>query len=409
MQIESSLQIAAAPHREQSDSKKFEQLEGLRGIASVAVLLSHLRMAFFVDANEWATRSFGKIASIFIEAIFDGDFAVWLFWVMSAFVLSIRFHKCTDESSQISILRDAAIRRYPRLLLPVMASVLVAWSLHALGLMSNRELANQIGAETHSWLGGFYSFEPNFCIALRSALWSTFFAFRGSECYNNVLWTMEIEYYGSLFLFAYLALIGKHPARYFLYALTTFVIYALSLHWMNAFVLGIAIADLYVRRKDVRAFFPEGAASIFDKGRNSRLAAFSFFVPVLFGIGIQTSGTLHLTLAAVLTAYVLISEPPKQLLSSRVPVFLGKISFGLYLLHWPLICAAAFPIHSVLRNYVSGTFASLATSAILFVLSIIGGWLLWYVADRPAIEFSRKVAKMLMNLSKTNMPSSQRK
>jgi peptidoglycan/LPS O-acetylase OafA/YrhL len=397
--VDSSLPLDTAVHREQGDSKKFEQLEGLRGIASVVVLLSHLRMAFFVDANEWATRSFGKVASIFIESIFDGDFAVWLFWVMSAFVLSIRFHKCTDESSQISILRDAAIRRYPRLLLPVLVSVLFAWSLHALGLMSNRELANRLGAETHTWLGGFYSFEPNFFNALRSSLWSTFFAFKGSECYNNVLWTMEIEYYGSLFLFAYLALIGKHPARYFLYALTVVVIYALSLLWINAFVIGIAIADLYVRRKDVRAVFPETAVRLSDRARSSRLVAIALFVPVLFGIGIQTSGILHLSLATVLTAYVLLSEPPSKLLSGKVPVFLGKISFGLYLAHWPLICATAYPIHSVLGSYTSGPYTSLATSAILFVLSIAGGWLLWFVADRPAIAFSRKAAKMLMNLA----------
>lgn len=111
---------------------RFNQLEGLRGIAAFVVVLGHLRHTFFFEArNTWNAN--GQIFGTVAEAMFDGNFAVWIFWVMSAFVLSLRFHVTDDHVASRSILSDALIRRYPRLLLPVLISVFFAWALHASG------------------------------------------------------------------------------------------------------------------------------------------------------------------------------------------------------------------------------------------------------------------------------------
>lgn len=237
-------------------NKKISQLEGLRGIAAFVVLLNHIKFTFFVNINKDIGSRYGLVISTLTEALFDGNFSVWLFWVMSAFVLSIRFHKEKDVNFSCSLMTDAAVRRYPRLLLPVTASVVFAWVLHSCGVMTNVNLANLLGSQYKNWLGTFYLFKPDFSQALNSAVWQTFFAYNPYTSYNRVLWTMRIELYGSFFLFALLALIGKHPARVIFYLIIMAILYNLSAHWLNSFIAGTMICDAYANKSLICQRFP---------------------------------------------------------------------------------------------------------------------------------------------------------
>ena len=375
---------------------KLYQLEGLRGFAAFVVLLHHLRLTFFVEAAQTESARYGEVFGRIIEALFDGNFAVWLFWVMSAFVLSIRFHASKDDSASYSLMTDATIRRYPRLFLPVIVSVFFAWALLSSGLMTNVRLASLLGPQYDEWLGSFYLFEPNAITAFESGAWQTFFAYDESSSYNCVLWTMEIELYGSFFLFAFLALMGKHPARYLVYATTLVVLFRLSRHWLNAFVMGTMICDAYVNRDAIRKKLPPQIDKVLYWLMHNPWVALMMLPPMLYLIGLPNiHGVLHLLLASVVTAYVVMGSPAKNLFACKTAVFLGKISFGFYLAHLPIICAAAFPIYILIAPHASPLTTALTTSIIITLLSIIGGWCLWFVADRPAIAFSRSVSVSL--------------
>ena len=359
------------------------------------VLAAHLRHTFFSNANEIVAKRAGRTAATFIAAI-DGNFAVWLFWVMSAFVLSLRFHRCTEDTVRYSLLTDATLRRYPRLVLPVLASVLFAWILHHFGLMSNLKLAHLLGLEYDSWLAKFYLFEPNVIQALNSGLWQSFFDFSRSESYNRVLWTMEIELYGSFFLFAFLALFGKHPSRVLIYIVTLLIVFRLSLYWINAFVFGTMICDMFVNHRAIYQALPDAFERQFNRLIQNTWTSVVLLLPFIFLVGLPNAfGVFHLFLATILTAYVVVSPLAEKLLSSKIPVFLGKISFGLYLAHLPVICAAAYPIYTALLLILTPLNASVVASLMLIVLSVFAGWVLWFIADRPAIAFSRQVASVL--------------
>lgn len=375
---------------------KLEQLEGLRGVAAFVVLLGHLRLTFFVHANDLVSATYGRTVATLFEAILDGDFAVWLFWVMSAFVLSLRFFASRDEVGRSAMLTDATLRRYPRLLLPVIASVLFAWALHQSSLMSNQRLADLLGHDYQRWLGSFYSFEPDLVKALKSGIWQTFFAYSKSQTYNAVLWTMEIELYGSFFLFAYLAIIGSHSKRYLLYLATLFVLFKLSMHWISAFVLGAMICDAFVHRASILEFIPVALRGFVLRFFHSPLIVALLTLPIMYLIGLENVGeVLHLALAVFLTAYIAISQPAGKFFSLRIPVFLGKISFGLYLVHLPIICTMAYPIYSAFSTVLITPWAALVSSFVLIILSLAGGWCLWFIADRPAIAFSKLVSKTM--------------
>ena len=104
---------------------------------------------------------------------------------------------------------------------------------------------------------------------------------------------------------------------------------------------------------------------------------------------------VEIFLATILTGYVVISPSLKKFLCHPLPVFLGKISFGLYLAHFPIICALAYPTYNTFLAIVPQPVAAICSSLMLIIISLGAGWGMWYLADRPAIAFSRYIAKFL--------------
>jgi len=382
-------------------SQKLDYLEGLRGIAAFVVLLGHLRRTFFEHSYEVLTERYGYWTSSFLEGFLNEHFAVWIFWVLSGFVLSLKFHREPDREKSRTLLLDASLRRYPRLLLPVLASVLLAWALWTLGAISNHQLADLLQTSDNGWLRRFYLHEPELPGALKSAFWDSFIDFDPATTYNVVLWSMEVEFYGSIFLFAYLFLVGKQSYRWLIYLVTIVALQAVSMTAMNAFVVGLWMCEIFVRQETREST---------DRGNFLDHYTFLFVlsVPIMMQIGIAQDHELwNLILSTGVTVLVLMSHPLRKILSTRVPMFLGKISFGLYLVHLPLICALALPIYQVSGGVANPITAAWLTSLTMIAISLLAGWCLWYLADRPAIAFSRSIAKRLQTTSPTPQVSTK--
>ena len=128
-----------------NQSHKLPALEGLRGIAAFIVVIWHLHLAFFANSFEDIRLHLAHIPHFpalvlqaVIEGLQNGSFAVWLFWIMSGFVLSLQFFLRAHQSPLAAAhdyLEEAFLRRYPRLLVPVLASVCFAYLLLRCNLM----------------------------------------------------------------------------------------------------------------------------------------------------------------------------------------------------------------------------------------------------------------------------------
>ena len=79
---------------------------------------------------------------------------------------------------------DTAIRRYPRLAIPVLFSVVLTWVAYNLGWMSNRELAMALGQSDQSWLHTLTPFSGDLFQTLKPGLWTAFFSYNESRPYN---------------------------------------------------------------------------------------------------------------------------------------------------------------------------------------------------------------------------------
>lgn len=193
------------------------------------------------------------------------------------------------------------------------------------------------------------------------------------------LWTMQYELAGSAIVFLVLAVCRRSPARFIVYAILTAALYVrFPLHAL--FVIGIVLAEL---RPDA---VPDRARRRLAKAANLG------FVPALISTAWLPGSDLHIwALVGSALAFCLVSSPQaRALLSSRPSVFLGNISFTLYLLHALLIRAVGMPL---LERASSPLEIALADLTVVTVVLLIA-WLLRWI-DAAGIGTARFVGGVL--------------
>src|ERR1700752_3428309 len=108
------------PHDMRSDARRLECLDGVRGVAALVVVVFHYLSAFVPALTPDQTPDPYWLADTPLAILFNGPFAVVVFFVLSGFVISKSAHK------RFPLLPAVALR-YLRLTVPMLASVLAAW------------------------------------------------------------------------------------------------------------------------------------------------------------------------------------------------------------------------------------------------------------------------------------------
>lgn len=226
---------------------KIVYLDGLRGLAALIVVVSHFFQVFapsvFEGRKEIEHFAFEGIAARTpFNLLFNGNFSVCLFFVLSGYVLSYRFFQTGDRL----IIYSSAIRRYFRLAAPALVSVFLAYLIIVLDLGAY----DKIRGMTLSSMPDPFMASDNLLVMLKEGLFHTFFTY-GSQ-YNPVLWTMTYELFGSFLIFGFLVLCGRRVIRYTAYVL---LIYVFNDSYYLGFMLGMLLADLKHNDRDWLSYF----------------------------------------------------------------------------------------------------------------------------------------------------------
>jgi peptidoglycan/LPS O-acetylase OafA/YrhL len=136
--------------------KKLIELEALRGLAALVVLFHHFMLGFTPRLHgmfypDQPYSLFGTPAFAFV----NGSAAVMVFFVLSGFVLTVGILK-SQRAAGVFV---AALKRWPRLALPVMAANTLAELLMAHSLFGNAHTAAT--TVPSSWLGLFYNWQSS--------------------------------------------------------------------------------------------------------------------------------------------------------------------------------------------------------------------------------------------------------
>ena len=372
--------------------EKIAYLEGLRGYAALTVVVLHFLATYF-PAFIWGKPNtahnvlelflFSSPFGILLTVFYNGNLAVFIFFILSGFVLSYKFFKNGDSKA----VTEGIAKRYFRLVIPALASVLIAYFLLRNRLFFNGTAALSTGSV---WLGKLWAFKPNFGDMIIDGLFRNMF--QNVYKYNLVLWTMMFELYGSMLVYAACSIIGKNRNRHWYYCMLIFILLFLNVVYIP-FLLGLVLCDIFVNRRSVIeslpgwGIFPLLLCSIY-------IGAFNpdkyFFRYLDFNIPFMASFdklNLFYTLSAFMIMLIFLRyRLVQRIFSNSFFRFLGNISFSLYLTHLIIICSLSnFIFLYLMRHQFSYNSSALISIIISFPVSIVAALAYYNTIDKPTV------------------------
>jgi peptidoglycan/LPS O-acetylase OafA/YrhL len=364
--------------------------EGVRGLAAINVFLAHYFLCFFprgfdslypgLQTSPAANSTMESVLRLpLLSILWNGNFAVCIFFALSGFVLSQPYY----AGGQLEALRDRYLKRYLRLSIPIAASVLIGYVLLRYRLLQNLAAADL----SHSdWLRSYWTFAPSLTGAVRDALYRVIFL--GEFRYNPPLWTMKVEFIGSLITFAFYTLMPANGAwRKFLH----YVIAVLSVGiftqkdavFYYAFLLG---GIIWVLPKPGRAYKYAlfAAGMLFASFQYD--AAFRWMPDPL----LWDQKNFYNVIGAFLMLWSLRSGMFDGFLASPPMRVLGRMSFSVYLTHFFVLSTFSCWFYVLAQSrFPRAVWASadlLLSAALLFAVA----YAFERFVDRTGIQFSKR-------------------
>ena len=330
--------------------QKLIPLEAMRGLAAIIVLIHHVLLGFapYISGLLPQARNANSFVGEWYFFLFNGTSSVTFFFTLSGFVLCWSYFNSGDKSN----LLKAFFKRWPRLAGLVLITTLSSHLIFKLGLYYY-EPASLISKST--WLLNFgcpapyctngwaIRFEPSLIDAFTQGL-TTFFT--GSFSYNTNLWTMKLEFIGSIAVFLIAAFISLILSfNYLVTASIIFLIWALSVNpYLVPFIAGIFLSAILAKNKTRVGFYSALAQMII------RVYLLSYLIPekdfawvALIQYPSLIANNIRIiinTIASVLIIFsIMTNDFIFNKLNGKLFSFLGKLSFPLYLVHTLVICS----------------------------------------------------------------------
>lgn len=395
------------PEASRDKAPRIAYLESIRGLAALQVLLLHFLSAFAPDLV--FTPPPGAIVARTIHLsplyfLYDGYSAVYIFFVLSAYVLTRSFERHL-AASQI-------MARLIRLGLPALAATLVAAAVMLMFGRPNVEAGDLSGS---AWFAGQWHADLSILSVIRDGVLNALFlGYRGSpgvaflpwqqpieQSFVAPLWTLSIEFYGSMIVLVLCGFARK------------------SRVWWWAVVL---LGAIFTVRSAYICFFIGHLLATFR--RAERPAPASRLLPVFsiaFGVALCVLAEVwqplwlrslcadptyflfpgpfapvqQKTFGAILVLIGIIDlEMARGFLSRPWLVRCSKLSFPLYLIHWPILFGPAAALFLLLNGIVGIELARVGAIVVGIGLAFIGS-IFFLPVDRRALELSRRLRKRM--------------
>ncbi|WP_250513835.1 acyltransferase [Caballeronia sp. INDeC2] len=362
---------------------RYHQLDSLRGIAALTVVFSHYSQ---ITPTRWLQHVPWRVFA-------EGHSAVILFFALSGFALTLQV---TSESKPG--FAEFVIKRVCRIYIPYLFAVLAAYAAYCVLYRSNLswtgEWVNEAwhaGINRHDLLNHIYFLIPFSNSTLDPVLWSLVYEMRISLLFPMLVvavFAMPVWFSVALSACLSLAAFGYyHHAHRTLMDASLQGEWIPTIHYISMFVLGALIAR-------------------YRKAITSKLAAYSahwLFAALLISLalyGLVGSVNRHLISNDVLRSFAddwvilpavtgilvlaISLERFATILTARPLVFLGKISFSLYLLHCIVLMGV---LHFFGETYQR---LSLLIPAVLILPVSIAGY---YAIEKPSIRLGRYLTR----------------
>lgn len=382
--------------------RRLLHLDGLRGWAALFVILHHLELGFF-PAIKGSNDGISPVLGPF-SFIVDGPLAVAIFFLLSGIVLAEAVQAALHRHGPQKIgLTGLVIKRWLRLGLPIVVTGLLMLALFVSVGNHTREASAISGSD---WMQTLFppGYHPAFLDVLREA---TIGAFVGPQTpvHDPVLWTIRVEFLGSILVFLLCLFIPEGFARLAACAISCALLIAIPAWLPNfcaLFAIGVALHDIANRAHrwlEVRALACDvlGLAAILTA--TMIYPVLNLLVPELMqrlGDFVDPFGHMSQWTARSILIVVgtLISPTAQTFLSLPASIFLGRISFGLYLLHLPIFFSIGIGSYLAIDRIWGHDPAAVMASLLVVLCSIFSAHAFHHVIERPSIRFASKASAL---------------
>lgn len=359
------------PMGEFVQSNRLIHLEAARGIASIIVVFHHFVLGFIPMLKGSVMHGGLKGTPLYILA--NGTGAVAFFFVLSGFVLTQSFYR----RFTVAEFAASVLKRLPRLMLPAALSIAIGAAILIM-LPETYRAAGQITGS--QWLATFanakfpQNFVPSFTDAAQHSL--LVFILPNHFEYNSNLWTMVYEFYGSLLVFALAAIsvvIIRDNQRRVVTLHILVGILCIPASRFLPFVIGSLLAFLYVHRR--------------NPFRLPRWVSIALLLGAIAGFCVNNWGAL--VFASSATMILLLGIPSlANRLSGPIGVFLGVLSFPLYLVHVLVLLSVTSTAYLALTDYGVARW-------VILLACLVTTWAVSLAAALPLVVVERKWVKWI--------------
>lgn len=395
-----------------TEPPRIAYLESIRGLAAVQVVLLHFLGAFMPDLV-FEPVSRGAASYIHLSPLYflyDGHSAVYIFFVLSGYVLTRSFERHLDHPVAL------VAARIIRLGLPAIAAVLVAALAILLFGMPNIEAGAASGS---AWFANPRLAELSVIAVLRDGVVNAIFlGYRGlpgvgflspwqqplDHSFAAPLWTLSIELYGSLAVLLLCWCARRSRALWWSVAIVASIFTLRSAYL--CFIVGHLLASWHraERPAPTRPLLPllAVALGIFlcvraEVWQPDWLRALcSDPMPWLFPG--QSAAQQQKTYGAIFLLTGLIHlQPVRAAFSTPWLVRQSRLSFPIYLVHWPVLFGPAALLFLWLNGTVGLELARVGAIVAGIALAFVAG-MLFLPVDRGALALSRWLRERLSGM-----------
>ena len=349
----------------ESKSARIHYLDSIRGIAAMMVVVMH-----FIGWKWNETLQF-KLANI----IFNGTEAVSFFFVLSGFVLSYSYLNSSRKINFAKYSYKRILRLYPAYIINILALFVYKYRGESISGIVDQLTTNLPYKE-------LLMFQKTHALYLPG-------------------WTLRIEIIYSFIIIGLILLYRRSPYLLLIPLIACYFVGPLDLRvYINHFTFGILLSALYPKIKDLsfkdsklypwrwplyvtmlllfslvplRKFFP-AIGQVMDTlwPHGIRWAHFSGIAAFLFLI------------------VVILSKPLQKLFEKDLLIYLGKISYSIYLVHWG-ICIFIMDYWHVWGRYLGEGPLRFCFMFIVFIgASVLAADLMYRFVEEPFIRLSKR-------------------
>lgn len=358
---------------ENNDStfQRLDYLDSVRGIAAMMVVVYH-----FIGWR-WPDYTKYHVASM----AFNGADAVSFFFVLSGFVLSYKYFRSDRDIKMGNYIYRRVLRLYPAFIFTVLINYLY-WN--RASLMAGDYLPILKDALWHNgqqlWqelamvrlTHKFYIPGWTLGVEMALSLLVPLMVYAARQNIKMIWWLIPV----SIIMGNYFSMFALHFALGMLLAYYYPQIKAYdfkqSKYWKYRYLIGLGVFLLYSIRH-IRRIFPFG--NTYD--------AIAKYIQI---------DMFHYTgiASALILLYIINSEKAQKFLTNGLWLFLGKISYSVYLAHWMMV-VYVMENWDQLMAYFSNYYVGFGVLLVAVILStVLLATFMYYCIEKPFINLARK-------------------